>query len=163
MLDLKADVELKAGDLDDDTKTLRNRERKMSRSAVIPGSYQAAAAALTYGFLAFPAPTPGKIWEILEICVSGQDPFTTIAGQALAYVAQQVPQDSNNEPAGFPQMIGVPVTIPNVLEKARRSTILRGNDRVILCMKGLANAAQIQASMSIIEHDMATYFERLES
>lgn len=160
-VELQGDIDLKIGDKHALKSTA---ERFFSRVTTIPASYQALAAPLTYGFMAFPAVTPMKLWEVLELAVYPADPFTALAGAplALAYISQQVPQDSNNEPPGFSQMIGVPVTIPNVLEKGRRSTLLRMNDRIIICMKGLPASANIIGSLSIIEHDMAKFFEKLE-
>src|ERR1700676_5103651 len=54
-----------------------------SRVAEIVGSYQAAAAALTYCFLTFPQVTPNKVWEIIRIGVTAPDPFTTLTGVSV--------------------------------------------------------------------------------
>lgn len=133
-----------------------------SRPITVPGSYQAAAAPATYGFLSFPQVTPNKIWEIMRIGVTGPDPFTALAGvSVLAFRSSLVPQDSATEPATFGDLIAVMGQVPNTTYPAWRSTIARGNERVVLAFKGLAASQTIQASMDVIEHDLSSFLRSL--
>jgi hypothetical protein len=140
------------------------RPRKLSdttsRPITLPGSYQGSGT--TYGFLAFPPCTPGKIWEVLRIGVTGSDPFTTLAGvTVLAYRSSFVPQDSATEPATFGDLLAVLGSIPNTSYPAWKSTVVRQQERVVLAFKGLAVNIQVQASIDVIEHDLQCYLAGL--
>jgi hypothetical protein len=130
-----------------------------SRAVTVNGSYQAAAAAATYCFLSFPQVTPNKIWEITRIGVTAPDPFTTLAGvSVLAFRSSTIPQDTSTEPPTFGDLIAVLGSVPNTsYPGGMRAPVARGNERVVLAFKGLANAQQIQASMDITEHDLQAY------
>jgi hypothetical protein len=121
--------------------------------------------ATTYTFMSFPQVTPNKIWAVLRIGVTAPDPFTVLAGvSVLAFRSSTVPQDSNAEPPTFGDLIGVLGQVPNTLYPVSPRTITaRGNERVVLAFKGLANAQQIQASMDVIEHDLQAYLQSLMS
>jgi hypothetical protein len=128
------------------------------RPVTVLGSYQAPAAAFTYSFLSFPQCTPGKIWMVLRIGVTAPDPFTTLAGvTVLAFRSSTIPQDSNTEPPTFGDLIAVLGAVPNTSYPAWKSVFARGNERIALALKGLANSQGIQASMDIIEYDLYTY------
>ena len=129
---------------------------RTSRPITLPGSYQGSGT--TYGFLAFPPCTPGKIWEVMRIGVTGSDPFTTLAGvSVLAYRSSFMPQDSATEPATFGDLLAVLGSVPNTSYPSWRSTVVRQQERVILAFKGVALAQQIQASIDVIEHDLQAY------
>ncbi len=130
-----------------------------SRPVTMNGSYQAAATAATYCFLVFPQVTPNKIWEIGRIGVTAPDPFTTLAGvTVLAFRSSTIPQDSNTEPPTFGDLLAVLGSVPNTsYPGGMRAPVARGNERVVLAFKGLANAQQLQASMDITEHDLQAY------
>jgi hypothetical protein len=130
-----------------------------SRPVTLNGSYQAAAAAATYCFLVFPQVTPNKIWEIGRIGVTAPDPFTTLAGvTVLAFRSSTIPQDTSTEPPTFGDLLAVLGSVPNTsYPGGMRAPVARGNERVVLAFKGLANAQQIQASMDITEHDLQAY------
>ena len=135
---------------------------RTSRPLTVVANYQALAAPTTYGFLAFPAVTPGKIWEIMRIGVTGSDPFTTLAGvSVLAFRSAYVPQDSATEPATFGDLIAVLGSVPNTSYPAFHSTVARQSERVVLAFKSLAALQQIQASMDVIEHDLQCYLAGL--
>ncbi len=133
-----------------------------SRPVTVPGSYQAAAAAATYCFMSFPQVTPGKIWEIMRIGVTGPDPFTALAGvSVLAFRSSLVPQDSATEPSTFGDLIAVMGQVPNTTYPTWRSTIARANERIVLAFKGLANGQTLQGSMDVIEHDLESFLRSL--
>lgn len=133
-----------------------------SRPATVVASYQASSTQPTYGFLVFPQVTPGKIWVICRIGVSGNDPFTVIAGaSALAYRSATIPQDSSVEPATFGDLLGVIGQIPNTYYPPTTNIYARGNERVVVAMRGLPNGQQIQGSMDIIEHDLNCFLANL--
>lgn len=135
---------------------------RTSRPITLPLSYQTPAVASTYSFAEFPPVSPGKIWEIMRIGVSGNDPFTTLAGvTVLAYRSSLVPQDSNNEPGYFGDLLAVLGSVPNTSYPAWRSTVARQAERVVLAFKGLVAGQQIQASMDAIEHDLDAYLRSL--
>jgi hypothetical protein len=114
--------------------------------------------ATTYTFMSFPQVTPGKIWMVLRIGVTAPDPFTTLAGvTVLAFRSSTIPQDSNTEPPTFGDLIAVLGAVPNTSYPAWKSVFARGNERIALALKGLANSQGIQASMDIIEYDLYTY------
>jgi hypothetical protein len=137
---------------------------EVSRPITVLGSYIAAAAASTYCFLVFPQTTPNKIWEVMRIGVTAPDPFTTLAGvTCLAFRSSFVPQDSTAEPATFGDLIAVLGAVPNTSYPATRSVLCRGNERVVLAFKGLANAQQLQASMDVVEHDLQAFLLSLQS
>ena len=132
------------------------------RTVTVPGSYQSAAAALTYGFLVFPQVPPKKIWMVMRVGVTAPDPFTTLAGvTVLAFRSSNMPQDSNTEPVTFGDLVGVLGSVPNTLYPAYKSTFLRGNERLNLAFKSLANLQQIQASMDVIEYDLMFFFQNV--
>ena len=142
----------------------RDSSAVASRMVTIIASYQGQNPALTYEFCVFPAVTPMKVWEVLRIGVSGNDPFTTLAGvNCLAFRSAVEPQDSNSEPATFGDLIAVLGQVPNTSYPPARSVFVRGMERVNLCLKGLANGQLIQASMDVVEHDLATYLQSLAS
>jgi hypothetical protein len=130
-----------------------------SRPITVNGSYQAAATAAVYCFLVFPQVTPNKIWEIGRIGVTAPDPFTTLAGVVvLAFRSSTIPQDSTAEPPTFGDLIAVLGSVPNTSYPGGiHAPVARGNERIVLAFKGLANAQQIQASMDITEHDLQAY------
>jgi hypothetical protein len=130
-----------------------------SRPVTVNGSYQAAATAAVYCFLVFPQVTPNKIWEIGRIGVTAPDPFTTLAGVVvLAFRSSTIPQDSTAEPPTFGDLIAVLGSVPNTSYPGGiHAPVARGNERIVLAFKGLANAQQIQASMDITEHDLQAY------
>ena len=135
---------------------------KTSRPITLPASYQAAAAAATYCFMAFSQVTPGKIWEVMRIGVTGPDPFTVLAGvSVLAFRSSLVPQDSTAEPGTFGDLIAVMGQVPNTSFPSWHSTIVRANERVVLAFKGLANSQNLQGSMDVIEHDLTGFLRNL--
>jgi hypothetical protein len=140
----------------------RKESVRYARSATIDASYTAAAAQPTYGFLAFPPPTPHKVWEVFNIAVGGVDPFSAPAGQVLVAASPIVPQDSSVEGTNFGEMVYPPVGMPAVLELPRKSCIIEFPTRVLLVFKSLGNNQQIQASMFILEYDKAEYLRKLE-
>lgn len=132
---------------------------RTSRAVTVNGSYVAAATAATYSFLSFPQVTPSKIWEIIRIGVTAPDPFTTLANvSVLAFRSSTIPQDSSTEPPSFGDLIAVLGSVPNTsFPGGTKAPVARGNERIVLAFKGLANAQQIQASMDVIEHDLQAY------
>jgi hypothetical protein len=162
-LDAVAGISLDIGKTTDmPTMRPRSFDWTASRPLTLPGSYQAAAAPATYCFLSFPQVTPNKIWEVMRVGVTGPDPFTTLAGVAvLAFRSSLVPQDSASEPSTFGDLIAVMGSVPNTTYPTWRSTIVRSNERVVLAFKGLAASQSIQASMDVIEHDLANFLDSL--
>src|ERR1035437_2620419 len=134
-----------------------------SRPITLPGSYQATAgAAATYCFLSFPQVTPGKIWEVMRIGITGPDPFTVLAGvSVLAFRTSFVPQDSAAAPGTFGDLLAVMGQVPNTSFPAWHSTIVRANERVVLAFKGLAAGQSLQGSMDVIEHDLPIFLRGL--
>lgn len=134
-----------------------------SRPVTVNGSYQAAATALTYCFLVFPQVTPNKIWEITRIGVTAPDPFTTLAGvSVMAFRSSTIPQDSNTEPPTFGDLLAVLGGVPNTsFPGGAKAPIARGNERIVLAFKGLANSQQLQASMDVFESDIQKFLQSL--
>jgi hypothetical protein len=134
-----------------------------SRPVTVIGSYQAAATAAIYCFLVFPQVTPNKIWEITRIGVTAPDPFTVLAGvSVMAFRSSTVPQDSTAEPQTFGDLLAVLGGVPNTsFPGGARAPVARGNERIVLAFKGLANNQQLQASMDVFEHDLQEYMLRL--
>lgn len=139
-------------------------DKRTSRMVTVPGSYQAAATALTYCFLSFVPVSPFKVWQVTRIGVTGPDPFTSLAGVTVAaFKGITVPQDSNTEPQTFGDLLAVLGSVPNTTFPMFGSITLRSSERVFLVFKGLANAQQIQASMDVVEHDQAVYLATILS
>jgi hypothetical protein len=136
--------------------------KRISRLMTMPKS--CVIDANTYNFLAFDSPTPNEIWEVLEVAVEPQDPFIALAaGQFLVAVMTNTPQNSNVELPTFQRITGVPIILPNVLEKARRSLVLQTMERIVVVMKSVPQNTNIQAFLSVIVHDKETYLSKLES
>jgi hypothetical protein len=136
----------------------------VSRAVSVQASYQAAIGPPAFCFLALPAVTPGKIWEVLRIGVTSPDPFTSLTGvgvTALAYRSAFVPQDSNKEPSSFGDLISVLGVVPSVIFSPHRAVLIRGSERVIFVFQMLPSLQQIQASMDVIEHDTSEFMRSL--
>lgn len=133
----------------------------MPRIAVVPGNY--VGSGTTYGFLAFPQVTPGKIWEVLRIGVTPTDIFTTLAGVVVVAVrTSTVPQDTSSEPASFGDVVAPSGQVPNTTYPGRYGVMVRSNERIVLALRGVSAGAQLAASMDIIEHDMMAFLRNID-
>lgn len=110
------------------------------------GNYVAAASATTYGFLDLGGPAAGWRREVRWFCVWGVDPFTTITGNVVAFVAAPGQfQDSNTEPAAFPQLAAISGSIPNRFSAGPNEVTLVFPQRFLLGFKSLGNNVAVNA------------------
>jgi hypothetical protein len=158
-IDIRAEAELEIGDVEDHERR-HHKPRKLSRANSRPFSF--VTDANTYDFLALGTPQVGEVWEVLEIAISPDDPFTPPVGSVLVYVGNAAPLNTNTEPPAFNRVTGVPVSLPNVLEKSRRSLILQPQEQCIIATKGLPANLNINVMFSFIIHDRETFYAKLE-
>lgn len=139
-----------------------------SRVVEIPMSYTAQNPALAYGFAYFPQVPPQKIWEVLKVSASQNDPWAAaLANALLVYRFPQQLQDTAGEPPSFGAFMGSLGTLaaaPGIITFPGGKVIyVQGMERVAIVGKALANGLQLQCSMEVIEHERETFLRMLHT
>jgi hypothetical protein len=111
----------------------------------------APATALTYTFITLGGPRNGEVWGVRRYAVMGPDPFATLTGvSVIAFIAQQVPVDSNTEPPFLDIIDPFSNTVPNSASWSDGELTLLFGQKLILGLKSLANNQVIQVTAQVL-------------
>lgn len=110
----------------------------------------APATAPTYTFMDMGGPNNGFVWDVRRYAVHGGDPFATLTGvSVITFVAQQVPGDSNTEPPFMDMVDTFSNVVPNSTTWGSGELTLLPGERLVLCLKGLANNQVVQMALQV--------------
>jgi hypothetical protein len=129
---------------------------------------------IEYGFPGIPANADNTTITVLVPSFGAGNTTAAVVGHGyqsvtpgigpswLAYISTTFPQDSNTEPANFPDLAVTPQTLPSIISPPRRQILLHGQDRVIFAIKNLANSSRADFSLSIVEYDISEFLSDLK-
>lgn len=131
--------------------------RRVPIPILLPSSKRTPAAAFTYTFLDLGGPpNMGLIWDVLRYAITGDDPFTAVAGAVIAFVGANAWQDRNDLPA-FPNLVDTAGAIPNVASWAPHQLAIHWPNHLMLCLKGLPNATQVTGTIQAAQYLKSDY------